>query len=195
MKFLVEDAVQAYQGFLKIIQAKVTFDSFESGKSIMAKREMMDRGDSVAVLLFEKDTQNFLLTRQFRFPAATKDQHDKIPNAGWLDEIPAGKLEDGENPHDCAKREVMEELGYRCESLQSISHFYVSPGGTSERIWLFYSEVQSSDKIGDGGGLDSEHENIQLMRYHKDDLAIRIANGEIRDAKTIIAIQWWKLHH
>ncbi len=195
MKFQIEDIKQVYNGFLKILKAKVTYDSFENGKSISAFREMMDRGDSVAVLLFEKDTESFLLTRQFRFPAAIKDQKDEIPNAGWLDEIPAGKLEEGENPHDCAKREVMEELGYRCESLEKITHFYVSPGGTSERIWLFYSEVQSSDKIGEGGGLDSEHENIQLIRYHIDDLFLQIGKGEIRDAKTIVAVQWWKLHH
>jgi nudix-type nucleoside diphosphatase (YffH/AdpP family) len=195
MKFLVEDIVHAYQGFLKIIQAKVTFDSFENGKSIVAPREMMDRGDSVAVLLLEKDTECFLLTRQFRFPTAIKDQKAEIPNAGWLDEIPAGKVEEDENPLDCARREVMEELGYQCKSLEEISRFYVSPGGTSERIWLFYAEVESSDKIEAGGGLDSEYENIQLVRYPSNDILTQIATREIRDAKTIIAMQWWKLHH
>ena len=195
MKFLVEDIVHAYRGFLKIVQAKVTFDSFENGKSIVAHREMMDRGDSVAILLMEKDTASFLLTRQFRFPTAIKDQKTELPNAGWLDEIPAGKLEEGENPEDCARREVLEELGYRCKSLKEISHFYVSPGGTSERIWLFYSEVESSEKIEAGGGLDSEHENIQLVRYPLTDILTQIASGEIRDAKTIVAMQWWKLHH
>jgi nudix-type nucleoside diphosphatase (YffH/AdpP family) len=194
MKFQIDDITQVYTGFLKILKAKVTFDSFEKGKSIVADREMMDRGDSVAVLLFERDTQCFLLTQQFRFPTAIKDQTDNKLNAGWLIEIPAGKIEENEDPQECAKREVLEELGYNCHHMELISHFYVSPGGTSERIWLYFTEVSANDKIETGGGVVDEKEDISMVRYDTEKFIQEMKRGEIRDAKTIVAFQWWLLN-
>lgn len=195
MKFSIANQHTVYNGFLKIVKADVTFEQFSDGKNIVAPREMMERGDSVGVLLYERDTRMFLLTRQFRFPAAIKDQQAGYNDAGWLDEIPAGKLESDENPEVCAQREVLEELGYECQQLSLIAQFYVSPGGTSERIWLYYAEVESKDKIQEGGGLASEHEHIELVKYDLSRLKHNMKDGRLRDAKSILAVQWWIINH
>lgn len=174
-----------YNGFLKIRKSLVEFDTF-NGNSITKDFEIMERGDSVAVLIKEIDTNQFLFTNQFRF-ATTKE------NVGWLIEIPAGGLKNGENPESCAKREVEEELGYVIESnLEFICKFYVSPGGTTEMISLYYAEVTSFDKTSKGGGLKYEKEDIELVKIPVNDVFNLIGNMII-DGKSIIALQWFKI--
>jgi nudix-type nucleoside diphosphatase (YffH/AdpP family) len=191
MKFTITKPRKVYSGFLKIVEADVEYDSFQGGERISAKREMMDRGDSVAVLLYEKDTHSILLTNQFRYPAAEKDVASGMENAGWLLELPAGGLHTGEDPIDAAKREVHEELGYELGDLEHIYSFYVSPGGTSERIHVYYGEVNSTDKTSEGGGLASEKEDIRLVRLSIEKTKQSLADGSIRDGKTILALLWW----
>lgn len=129
-----------YNGFLKIKKATIEIDTFTDGNfkgaKIQKTFEVMERGNSVAVLIRKKDTDTFLFTNQFRYPT-TKD------NAGWLLEIPAGGVKDNEDPKECAIREVQEELGYTINNLKFITKFYVSPGGTTEMILLYYAEVDS----------------------------------------------------
>jgi nudix-type nucleoside diphosphatase (YffH/AdpP family) len=191
MKFTITNPRIVYSGFLKILEVDIEYDSFKGGERIRAKREMMDRGDSVAVLLFERDTLSILLTHQFRYLAADKDLALGIENAGWLLELPAGGLHEGEDPIEAAKREVHEELGYELADLKHISSLYVSPGGTSERVHVYYSEVNSSDKKSEGGGLSSEKEDIRLVRLSIEKMKESLADGRIRDAKTILSLQWF----
>ena len=193
MKFTITNPRKVYSGFLKIVEADVEYDSFRGGERVRAKREMMDRGDSVAVLLYETDTHSILLTNQFRYPAAEKDLASGIENAGWLLELPAGGLHIGEDPINAAKREVQEELGYELGELEHVYSFYVSPGGTSERVHVYYGEVKSTDKTSEGGGLVSEKEDILLVSLSIDKLEDFLNTGAIRDAKTILACQWFMM--
>ncbi|HAV54924.1 MAG TPA: ADP-ribose pyrophosphatase, partial [Aequorivita sp.] len=119
-----------------MIKASVTYDTF-SGNRIKTKRLAFERGDSVAVLLFEKETGTILFTNQFRYPTCKN-------NDGWLLEIPAGSLEEDEIPQECIRREVLEELGYRLTSPILINTFYTSPGASTERIFLYYAEVSEN---------------------------------------------------
>ncbi|TPN88993.1 NUDIX domain-containing protein [Aquimarina algicola] len=188
MKYKIDKENLVYEGFLKIKKATITHDRFHNENTISYSREMLDKGDCVAVLLFEKDTQNVLLINQFRYPTTQRD------NDGWLVELPAGGIEKDEDPVTCAIREVEEETGYRASQLQLISKFYATPGVSSERMYLYYAEVTSNDKIAEGGGVKEENEDIQLCKYPISEIDSLLNNSKINDAKTIIALQWFLLH-
>lgn len=189
MNYSIKNERVVFNDHYKILKAEATYDTF-NGESITTDRLAFHRGDSVAIVLYESDTDSILLTKQFRYPIT---QH----NQGWILEIPAGSLEKDENPSICVKREVLEELGYQIEKPKLITEFYTSPGGSTERLSLFYAEVSSEDKIESGGGLESEQEDIQLVRVPVAEIGLYLSSlpadkaGKIIDAKTIIGLQWF----
>ena len=193
MHFLITSKTRPYSNFLKIDKIKFEYDAFEAGNTIKVPPEVLERGDSVAVLIYELDSDSLLFTKQFRPGAAEKDLKEGYEDAGWLLEIPAGMIDLGEDPVQAAIREVKEELGYAITSCKSIAQFYVSPGGCTERIFLFYASVKQIDKTHTGGGLLSENEDIALVKIKKNNLAEVLENGSIRDTKTIVALQWLML--
>ncbi|MBT0609137.1 NUDIX domain-containing protein [Aequorivita echinoideorum] len=184
MKYTIKSEKTVFDDHYKMIKAEVEYETF-SGKSIETNKLAFERGDSVAILLFEKESNSILLTNQFRYPTCKN-------NSGWLLEIPAGSLEKNENPEDCVKREVMEELGYAIENPKQISIFYNSPGASTERAFLFYAEVSKQDKTGEGGGLSTENEDIQLVKINISEIKTRLS--QFKDAKTILALQWFLLN-
>jgi len=185
MNYSVEKEAVVFDDHYKMLKAKVSYDTF-SGKNITSERVAFDRGDSVAILLFEKDSQSIIITKQFRYPTT---KHHK----GWILEIPAGSMERGECPLSCIKRETLEEVGYKIEKAQQIFNFYPSPGACTERTFLFFAEVNSRDQVEKGGGLDSENEDIKILKVPLKELNEYLSE-KIQDAKTIIAIQWLQRH-
>ena len=183
IKYKIDDEKVVFDDFYSVMQAQVTYDTF-TGNKISTKRLAFERGDSVAIVLYEKETKSILLTKQFRYPSC---KH----NEGWLVEIPAGSLDDNESPEDCICREVMEELGYKIKSPTPIGTFYTSPGACTERIFLFFSEVSLLDKLEEGGGNSSENEDIQLVKIPVLELKQKIYG--LKDAKTILGLQWFLL--
>jgi nudix-type nucleoside diphosphatase (YffH/AdpP family) len=143
----------------------------------------LERGDAVAVLLHNIDTDRVILIDQFRYPAHA--------DGGWLIETIAGMLEKGEAPEDAVRREAFEETGYQLADMRHVATFYTSPGGSSERIHLYFSEVTNASHVGPGGGLVEEGEDISLHEYSPNDLADAVAAGDIRDGKTLVAVQWF----
>jgi ADP-ribose pyrophosphatase len=139
-----------------------------------------ERGDSVAALLVNRDTGNLLLVEQFRYPTLAK-------GPGWLTEIVAGGVDD-ESPEEAIVREVREETGYEVEKLQHVSTFYVSPGGTSERVILYYGEV--TGRAERSAGLSVGDEDIQVVQRSPEAVWQEFLSGELQDAKTIIALLW-----
>jgi len=188
MKYKILKEETVYDGFLKVKKAEVLHDSFYSEEQVASTRETMERGDAVAVLLHETDTGSLLFVNQFRYPVTKND-------TGWLIELPAGKIEEGEDAADCARREVLEELGYETNTLESICHCYMSPGGSTERTFIFYAEVTAASKTAKGGGLSLEKEDIQLYRHAVNSLREALASGFFNDAKTLLAIQWFLLEY
>jgi nudix-type nucleoside diphosphatase (YffH/AdpP family) len=151
------------------------------------KRVSFERGDSVAVLVHRRDTNAVVLARQFRYPAlANREERSD----GFIVELPAGIVDDGETPYQAAEREVAEELGYNVTNLQHVATFFVSPGGTSERILLFYAMVDGPPQSA-GGGLSSENEDIQVLTVPVDEFVEKIKRNEIRDGKTLLAGYWF----
>jgi len=182
MNYSINDEKVVFDNHYKMLKANVSYDTF-SGDTITTTRLAFHRGDSVAILLYEKDSSSVLITKQFRYPA-TRHTH------GWVFEIPAGSMEKDECPLTCVVRETEEEIGYSIYQPQQIFNFYTSPGGSTERCYLFYAEVSSKDKTTKGGGLSSEKEDIKLLKLPVGEIKSWLSE-KIIDAKTIIALQWF----
>ena len=182
-KVEIQHTQVVFDHVFKIQEAAVRFQKFNGQMSETVQRLVFERGDSAAALLLNRETQKVILINQFRYPTYIKGQ-------GWLYEIVAGSVKEGEQPEACIRREVREEVGYEIKELTHIATFYVSPGGTSERIILFYGEVSSADQVSAGGGLASEHEDIEQVELTLPELWQALADGSIIDAKTLIAAQW-----
>lgn len=172
-----------FNDFFKIYEAIIRYLRFDGQMSKPVRRLVFERGDAVAAIIWNRDTQKVILTNQFRYPT-----YEKGP--GWINEVIAGMLTSNEQPEEAMRREMIEETGYQPGQLTHIATFYVSPGGTSERIMLYYAEISNADKIAAGGGLASENEDIQLIELSASELWNKLDNGTIDDAKTIIGAMW-----
>ncbi len=178
---------RVFDGKYKIDEVVYNQQRYDGQMNTGVRRLNFERGDSVAALIYHTGRQQYILIEQFRYSTYSK-------GPGWLLEIVAGTLEAGEDPVAGMEREILEEAGYRATGLERIGLFYVSPGGSSERVHLFYAEVNDANHETAGGGLDEEYEDIQVLSFTKAELLQMLANGQVQDAKTMIAIQWIQLH-
>ena|SRR5450755_1801491 len=176
---------RVFDGFFKIEETELRYERFDGAMTPPVKRLVFERGDSVAAMMYDRGQNKLLFLNQFRFPTYQK-------GPGWMTEVVAGMQEHGEPADEALKREIREESGYEVTSLEPIATFYVSPGGSSERIALFYVEVTSANKIATGGGLAEENEDIETVAYSPEELAQAVADGAIQDAKTLIGILWFQ---
>ena len=158
-----------------------------NGKTVKLKREVYDRGHGATILLFDPVRQSVILVRQFRMPVHVTG-HD-----GWLLETPAGLL-DGDNPADAIRREVEEETGYHVHDVQPLFKAFMSPGSVTETLNFFVAVIDAGDRATEGGGLDSEHEDIEVLEVPLADAMAMIDSGEICDGKTIMLLQWAMLN-
>jgi nudix-type nucleoside diphosphatase (YffH/AdpP family) len=153
------------------------------------RRLVFERGDSVAVLLFNRDRRAVVLVEQFKAPTLiARRRDDPATTDGWLVEPLAGMIDTGEAPEAAAIRETLEETGYRIREPELIGRFFVSPGGTSERVFLYFAEVGDADRVGMGGGIDDE--DIKVLEIGLEELFERLARGLIEDAKLAIGAYW-----
>jgi len=173
--------------FFHITEAQLRHQLYNGQMSQELTRLVFARGDSVAILIHDPVADTIVLTEQFRYPTYRADQSD---DDGWLLEIHAGTIEPGEDPEATVRREVNEEIGYNLQEIIHLTTFYLSPGGTSERIILYYTRVRPTDKTSKGGGLISEGEDIRVLMMKVNDALKKVETGEIQDAKSIIALQW-----
>jgi nudix-type nucleoside diphosphatase (YffH/AdpP family) len=180
---VVHAAKRIFDGFFKIEEAEVSFERYDGTMSPLVRRLCLERGDSAAVLVYNRDSAKAVFVEQFRYPT-----YERGP--GWLIETVAGVVEPGEQPEATARREVLEEIGYEVRILDLIASFYLTPGGSSERIILFYAEVTDGDMITQGGGVASENEDIRIVELSHDELNDLYRSGGIHDAKTLVAVQW-----
>lgn len=171
------------------ILKKLTFDYLMSqGDWVNQSREVYDRGDGAGILLYNVEKQTIILTKQFRMPTYANDNPD-----GFLVEICAGML-DKDNPEACIIRETEEEVGYRLKSVKKVYEAYSSPGVMTEKMHFFIGEYTDAMKVNDGGGLDSEHEDIEVLELPFNDAVNMLHNGEIQDTRTIVLLQYALIH-
>ncbi|MEN7549170.1 NUDIX hydrolase [Rapidithrix thailandica] len=187
MKVTIKEENILFDDFLKIKEGKLQFERFDGSMSPEVRFLKGERGDSVTAIVWHKTRQKLLFTKQFRYPTFEK-------GPGWLVELVAGSMESGEDPQACILREVEEELGYKARQARLLHQFYSSPGGSSERMFLFYIEVTEEENTYNGGGLDTENEDIQLIEWSMEEVWQAYLQGEIQDAKTLIGILWLKMH-
>lgn len=176
-----------FDRFFKIDEKVLSYDRIDGPGRIERRRWLIfERGDAAAVLIHDIENDTILLAEQFR--AAT---HAKGP--GVIREIVAGMIEYGETPQECIRREIEEEIGYslRKRDLKPIASFFVSPGGSSERIFLFYARVRPSHRTREGAsGLASEGENIATVILPREGFIAQALAGKLDDAKTLLAGLW-----
>ena len=151
-------------------------------------REAYDRGNGAVILLFNPLTGNVILTRQFRLPTYINGNP-----SGMLIEACAGLLDEN-NPEACIRREAEEETGFRIKDVRKIFEAYMSPGSVTEILHFFIAEYTPDMKAGDGGGLEHEQEEIEVLELPVEQAMAMIDRGEIKDGKTIMLLQYVKLH-
>lgn len=164
---------------------KVVFDyKMPNGEWIEQAREAYDRGNGAAVLLYNKEKQTVILISQFRMPTYLNGNE-----SGIMIEACAGLL-DGDDPETCVIKEAEEESGFRVAKVEKVLEAYMSPGAVTEILHLYIAEYQQSDRVNSGGGLADEQEDITVLEVDFNKAISMISSGEIKDAKTIMLLQY-----
>jgi ADP-ribose pyrophosphatase len=186
MEYKIMKKELVYKGFNRLTKFEFEIEGYDH--SVLKKEtEVFERGDSCAIVVYEKDTASLLFTEQFRMPV-TKHIN------GWFKEVVAGRVEGEDKPEETIIRETAEEIGYKIKKLEFIAKFYVSPGVSTERVFLYYTEVETTDKVEKGGGVKEENEDIKLIKFPVLDLKNMLKENIIQDAKSIIGIQWFLMN-
>ncbi len=181
VQILAQDRV--LDGFLAIDRYTIIHEQSNGSLSEPITRLVLERGDAAAVLPYNPETEQLVLVRQFRLPAFVRD------GAGWLWELIAGTCEPGRSPEDVARSEALEEAGLSLGALHPLATIYPSPGGSSERIALYWSDLRQAERVAAGGGLPASGEDIQVATLALDEALHMVRAGAIVDAKTIVALQ------
>ena len=168
---------------------KVTFEYKKNPETIQKQiREVYDRGNGAAILLYNTVNKTVLLTSQFRLPTYLNGN-----KSGMMVEVCAGLL-DADHPEQCVIRETEEETGYKIPKVQKIIETYMSPGAVTEILHLFVGAYDATMKVSEGGGVAHEQENIEVLEMPFETAYAMIASGEIKDAKTIMLLQYAKIN-
>lgn len=169
---------------------KITFEyQREDGKWEAQSREAYDRGNGAAILLYNAKKGTVILTRQFRMPTYINGNDN-----GMMIEVCAGLL-DGDHPEDCIRKEAEEETGYKLDKVEKVFESYMSPGSVTEILHFFIGIYEERMKVGEGGGAEKETENIEVLELDFQTALDMIAKGAIKDAKTIMLLQYAKINN
>jgi GDP-mannose pyrophosphatase NudK len=169
--------------------SKVKYDyTLKDGTVQTQEREVYNRGNGAVILLYNKEKGTVILTRQFRLPTWFNGNED-----GMMIEACAGLL-DELNPEECIRKETEEETGYTLTEVKKVMEIYMSPGSVTEILYFFVAAYSDAMKTGDGGGEAHEQEHIEVLELPFNNAMKMITNGEIKDAKTIMLLQYVKIH-
>ena len=150
-------------------------------------RETYDRGNGATLLPYNVKRRTVVLVRQFRYPAYVNGCDDLLIEA-------AAGLLDNASPENRIRAEAEEETGYRLHEVHKVFEAFMSPGAVTEKLHFFVAEYEPDMKIGSGGGLASEGEDIEVLELSIDEALAMVASGRIADAKTIMLLQYAALH-
>lgn len=153
------------------------------------KREIHDSGNGAAVLLYNLSKRTVILIKQFRLATLVNDH-----STGIITEVCAGLVEEN-NPEKTIKKEIQEEIGIKLEKVNYLFSGYATPGAKTEKIFFYSAEYANDLILAEGSqGVKSEQEDIITFEENFDVLYDQIFSGEIEDCKTIILLQYAKVH-
>ncbi|MCH1929403.1 ADP-ribose diphosphatase [Shewanella sp. A25] len=184
----VLDKKTLYQGFFALEEYRFKHKLFAGGWSQEVSREVFERGHAVVVLPYDKKRDQVVLIEQIRFPALATS---KSP---WLLELVAGMIAPHETPLEVAHRELQEESGLVAQNMHFVNSYLASPGGSTERFYFYWAEVDASKAQG-LHGLADEHEDIRLHVLTREDAYNSVVAGKIDNASTVIGLQWLQLNY
>ena len=189
MKVEIIKRENIFKGFFTLEKADLRFEKFDNSMSERVSRLNVYRGDAVSVLLYDDVKRIFIFVKQFRYPIYTVE-----PENAWTLEAVAGSIEGNHTPLETAIKEVVEEVGYYLEpdQLEYIGKCYPSPGGTSERIYLYIADIAGCSRTNSGGGLDHEVEDIDVIELGYEETFALVKSSGICDAKTLISLSRFK---
>lgn len=170
-----------HKGYSTLEMVDVSYDKINEEGQIRKTFELFTSGDTTAALLYHPKEKCFYFVKQFRC-AIIKNLDP------WMLEVVAGGIDDGESPEEAIRREIQEETGHSISNLEFIKGFYVTPGRSTEYMYLYYAEVD--EKLEKGGGVNEELEDLEIVTVPLKDLEEVL--GNLHDAKSIIALQWFK---
>ncbi|WP_198679805.1 ADP-ribose diphosphatase [Aliidiomarina minuta] len=182
------DKKPLHQGFFKTTLYRLQHRLFKGGWSEEIEREVMDRGHAVVVLPYDPVRDEIVMLEQFRVGALATSE------SPWLIELVAGMTESDESIENVAHRELDEEAGLTCDRLTYAMSYLSSPGGLTERIYIYMARVDAT-QASLYGGLDSEHEDIRIQPVAREQVMQMLECGVLDNAATVIALQWLALHH
>ncbi|WP_350431709.1 ADP-ribose diphosphatase [Shewanella sp. H8] len=177
-----------YKGFFQLEEYTFKHKLFKGGWSGEVTREVFERGNAVVVVPYDPVRDEVVLIEQIRVPALVTTK------SIWLLELVAGMIAPGELPEQVAERELAEETGLSLLDLTYINSYLSSPGGTTERFYLFLGHVDTTN-AGGIHGLEHENEDIRVHVVSRQQAYEWINNGRIDNAATVLGIQWLMLNY
>ena len=185
----IHKQARLFDDLFKIDEVTVSYQRFDGTMTPDERRLIFERGDSVAVLLYNPDTQEVVTVDQFKVPSLiARRRDDPATTDGWITETIAGTIAGNDTPEEAISRETLEETGYRIKNPELIAKFFSSPGGTSERVFLYLAEVVDADRVGKGGGVDGE--DVRVVHRSARELFQQLESKQIEDHKLAIAAYW-----
>ena len=185
--FKVTNKKNLYDGFFKMNEISLKYKKYDGSWSNEIKRELFGGAQVSAVLPFDPIKKKIVLIQQFRPGTISKNTNN------YLNEIVAGIIDPGESPEIAAKRECLEETGYKIKKLTPIQGYFPAPGSSESFYHLFLGEVDSKNekKI---MGLDNENEDILVESFKVKQVKKMMQEGKFVNGLTLIAIQWFFLN-
>lgn len=170
---------------------QVNFDfTFKNGKTKNLTHEVFGKSDGIAVLLYNTYTKKVLLTKQLRMPIYIADA-----SLGASIEVVGGAIDTNETPEETVFRETKEEVGYEFNDIQKVSTVFLTPGLVKEQVHLYVANYTDDNKVDNGGGVFNEDEEIEIFEIPFSKALEMISTNEIRDARTILLLQYLKLNN
>ncbi|AGQ90064.1 ADP-ribose diphosphatase [Vibrio parahaemolyticus] len=176
-----------FEGFFKMVKYRFKHKLFAGGWSDVVEREMFERGHAAAMLPYDPKTDQVVIIEQIRI-GALEHEHP------WQLEIVAGMIDRAESAEEVIRREAEEEAGITVGRVASVTSYYPSSGGCSEKLDVFVGEVDASKAHGIHG-LDYEDEDIRVHVLSREQAYQWVKDGIFENGASIIALQWLQLNH
>ncbi len=189
----VVDKTTPFQGYFRLDRYRLRHQLFAGGWGKEITREIFERGHAASALLYDPDLDRLVFIEQFRagaFAALSSPWYDD-GTSPWLIEAVAGIIDDEEDPEDVVRREAIEEADCTIEHIEPVCHYLVTPGGSTESVFLFCARVDAS-KAGGVHGLDEEGEDIRVFTVTPEEAFELLDRGRIINSMTMILLYWFR---